>query len=148
LASGNIPPGMLQNNREADQDFAPEEDLFIRFKEFCSENLIPIEIKSVNQSLNRSKHSCQPEWILLPCYHNQGYGVLKRRDIPPFKVSPGGVQYDFRVEHVPEALNYCHSEIHVYKSGILIDKINNITVKNEFRMEVYEKIEVVKLPDN
>ncbi|MDP2045762.1 MAG: hypothetical protein Q8L00_06045 [Deltaproteobacteria bacterium] len=149
LAPGIIPPGMLRNNREADQDFAPEENLFIRFREFCDDEPIPIEIKSVNQSLNRSKHSCQPEWILLPSYHNQGYGVLKRSDVPPFKLSQGGVRYDFHVEHVPEDFNYCHSEIHAYKSGRLTDKIKgNIEMKTEFRMEIFEKIEVLKFPDN
>jgi len=143
----NLPLGMLRNNREADQDFAPKEDLFIRFKEFHEDQLIPFEIKPVNQSLNRSKHSCQPEWVLLPCYKNEGYGAFKVRDIPPFKISSAGVRYDFQVEHVPLELNYCHSEIHVYKDGLLRDRINNKKIRADFKMDIYEKIEVRKFPN-
>lgn len=110
LSPDALPPGMLQNNRQADQDFNPEEDLYWRFKEFN-----PLAFKLVNQSTNRSKHGCQPEWILIPCYKTYGYGVFKVRDIPPLKITSGNVRYDFQVEHDPMEFNYCHSEIRAYK---------------------------------
>jgi hypothetical protein len=138
---------MLQNNREADQNFEPEEELFIRFKIIHEDKLIPIEIKSVNQSINRSKHGCQPEWVLLPCYKNWGYGAFKVRDIPTFMTTSAGVRYNFQVDHVPLELNYCHSEIHVYKDRQLQNRINNAKTKADFKMELYEKIEIRKLPD-
>lgn len=148
LTPDNLPPGMLRNNREADQDFAPKEGLFIRFKSFNEEELIPFEIKSVNQSLNRSKHGCQPEWILLTCYKNEGYGVFKVRDVPPYKISQGGIRYDFKVEHVPLDFNYCHSEIHVYKDGTRQNKIDKKgEMKQRFKMDIYEKIVICKYPD-
>jgi hypothetical protein len=136
---------MPRGDRSADQDFAPEEDLFWRFREF-----VPQELKLVNQSLNRSKHNCRPEWILLPCYTTYGYGVFKVRDIPPYKITSGGVRYDFRIDHVPEDLNYCHSEIRVYRDG---ERFNsrikgNSEMKAEYRMEIFEKVEVLKHPNN
>jgi hypothetical protein len=145
LSPEALPTGMLRGDREADQDFSPEENLFWRFKEF-----VPQELRLVNQSVNRSKHGCQPEWILLPCYSAYGYGVFKVRDIPPFKITDGSVRYDFRVEHVPEDFNYCHSEIHVYKDG---ERFNgrikaNAVMKEEYRMAIYDSIEVIKHPNN
>ncbi|MFP3868178.1 MAG: hypothetical protein ACLFUU_08445 [Desulfobacteraceae bacterium] len=143
-----LPAGMLRNNREPDQDFAPEEDLFIRFKEYHEDLIIPIEIKSVNQSLNRSKHGCQPEWILLPCYKKQGYVVFKVKDVPPFMMSSAGDRYDFQIEHIPEDYNYCHSEIWVYKGKKQIDRIRrNSGMKRDFRMRICERMQVVKYPD-
>jgi hypothetical protein len=144
LSSGALPMGMLQNNRPADQDFAPEEDLYWRFKEF-----VPLAFKLINQSLNRSKHGCQPEWILLPCYKTYGYGVFKVQDIPPFKMTDGNVSYDFRVEHDPKDINYCHSEIRVYKDGTRINRQikGNLEMKTNYRMEIFEKIRVLKDPD-
>lgn len=140
-----LPTGMLRNNREPDQAFAPGEDLFRWFAEYP---LTPIEIKSTNQSLNRSKHGCQPEWVLLPCNKDKGYGVFKVKDIPPFLMSRGGVRYDFRVEHDPKDYNYCHSEIRVYKGQKKIDKIKgNNDLKTAFRMQICESTQVLKLPD-
>lgn len=145
LSSNALPTGMLRGNRNADQDFSPEENLFWRFKEF-----VPLEIKLVNQSVNRSKHGCKPEWNLLPCYKTYGYGIFKVKHIPPFKITTGNVRYEFRVEHVPEDFNYCHSEIRVYKDGERFNsKIKgNAVMKNEYRTAIFDNIEVIKYPNN
>jgi hypothetical protein len=72
------------------------------------------------------------------------------RDIPTPKITSGNIQYHFQVEHEPEDFNYCHSEIRVYKNGIRFNNRikGNVEMKTEYRMELFEKIRVIKDPDD
>jgi hypothetical protein len=53
------------------------------------------------------------------------------------------------VEHDPKDINYCHSEIRVYKDGTRINRQikGNLEMKTNYRMEIFEKIRVLKDPD-
>jgi hypothetical protein len=147
-----IPPEMCGRKRPLDPCFSPEEYLYIRFKELLGDMPSPSGIRIPNQSVNRSKHGGQPEWVLLPDWLNWGYGSFKVADIPPFLMSDSGqVRFNFRVEHDPKECNYYHSEIRAYRDTDVqpLTKISgkNKEMKATFRMIIAERIQPLKMPD-
>jgi hypothetical protein len=149
------PRALRQKKRAPDQDFPPEEGLYIRFKEFDDGYVDVSEFPAANLSVNRSKYCKRPEWVLLarfPKYLDWGYAAFRVEDIPtPIEgPHPKYVRYDFMPSHEPELHNYSHSEIKAYKrqaSDKALDK-NQITkdVKLKFRMQLRRSIEPLKPP--
>jgi hypothetical protein len=156
LSKGKHVPGALrQKGRAADQLFPAEEGLYIRFRE-CADGYVDVsELPAADLSVNRSKYCKRPEWVLLarfPKYLDFGYGVFTVADIPtPIKgLPPEYVRYDFVPRHIPEANNYSHSEIKVYRWQNYVNPLAKKQVTNEvklrFRMLLRPRIRIIKPP--
>lgn len=151
----HIPFEMFRSGRPEDPSFLPDEKLYIRFQVLLPNNKIDTaEIRVPKQSVNRSKHECRPEWVLLslyPKYKNCGYGYFEVKDIPPFLMSDSElVQFNFRVGHAPLEENYHHSEIQAYKGQKFTRPLSRIdrnrTMKMRFRKQIVRNIRIIQRP--
>ncbi|MFZ0052557.1 MAG: hypothetical protein WAK96_12350 [Desulfobaccales bacterium] len=124
-----------------------EEGLYIRFQS-VERNEVPIsEIKFPDQSLNRARYS-EAHWVLIPIFHNWGYGIIKVRDVPREISLPSGKTNTCRIEHAPEEENYSHCEVRAYKNGMRVNNNNkDKQLGLKFRENFRRKIEISKYPE-
>src|SRR4051794_33129251 len=104
---------MWRGGRLVDPDFAPDEELFLRFPAPWSLESAACFMPFSEFSVNRSKHGGQPEDVLVPKqgddparFDKWGVAAFRVDAIPP---TYGG--FSFKVEHVPEEENYFHSHV-------------------------------------
>jgi len=113
-----IPKAMRQNDREANQVFARDEYLFRRVPLLLWDDpKDPLEVNAVelpDLSVGRSRFG-HPEWLRLQNgEYLAGWAVVgfKVGDVPLERWCDG-YPFTFRTVHVPEELNYPHSEVQV-----------------------------------
>jgi hypothetical protein len=85
-------------------------------------------------------------WVrtLLACFCARAKARWKRAYPGIF----GGVTIEFRVEHVPLADNYAHSEVRAFKDGRYDPKLKiPQSVKKEFRYLLSEKTRIIRYPE-
>lgn len=137
---------MYKRDREAVQDFAGDEPLYLRFmrQHFLDGQLLPEGIRSqLKQSVNRGRFS-QPEDVLFSEtgeYNGLGVAQFYVADIPPRVAQPNGPAYVFFVRHEPEETNYSHSEIwsdHENRTGGFRPPSRTVSLK--FRVELCKAI--------
>ena len=140
---------MYRAGRPEDPDFEPHERLFYRCLKIHVESgrVLPAAFRSPDFSVNREKYS-EPEDVLVPSYESWGVAGFEVSVIPSEMSSPGGVRYQFRVDHVPEEDNYSHSEVRAYKVGVYNRKLKvHDIVKKQFRQILSDSARVIKEPD-
>jgi hypothetical protein len=139
---------MYRNGRGVDQNFNEQEKLYIRFTKITNDGKVdPLDIRSIDTSVNRSKYS-KGYWVILPNNKNWGYGSFAVLDIPT-KLSSDHkvtVTHEFKLEHDPKDDNYSHSEIRGFKQGNRV-KNTNKTITWKYRVYLSTKIKINKLPD-
>lgn len=145
------------NDREYDQVFEEDEELYRRFSKRDIDDKGEITKTAVifpAFSVNRGKYS-KPEDVLFPNYKKYGIFKFHVEDIRSINAhNINGNNYSFDVEHLPECRsnnhklqydNYAHSEVRTYVNG-KYDENKNIakTIKSKFRMELYYRINYIK----
>lgn len=145
-----IPDRLLQNNRPPDNVFTPDEELYRRIeKDHINGDTIELEaIKFPDFSVNRQKYCETYEDVLIPNWKDWGVASFKVKDVPQKEYSTDQNKFTFHVEHVPLPLNYPHSEVRTRKNG-MYDKNKSVpssSIKKLFRMELREKIRIIKKP--
>jgi hypothetical protein len=143
---------MLRNGRVADQDFSePAEPLYHRccrdMLDPKCERILGAKVVYKNMSVNRGRYS-EPEDVIFdhPMWGIIGWTVA---DIPSNVVPPQGRgdPFSFRPAHVPEELNYAHSEVWAFKNGRRIEKPDPSTeVKKLFRQIMSDRSRVLRVP--
>ena len=147
--SVEISDEMRRKGRNPDPVFLSEEDLYIRFNSVVGGKVSMSSIRCGDQSVNRSKYS-RPEWVLLaryPKYINWGFGSFKVGEIPEVVTLPAAKPVEFRIVHEPEEENYSHSVIYRWKSGGPHRKVGNRNIRNKFRAQLSQRIQIMKVPD-
>jgi hypothetical protein len=139
---------MYRAGRPADPHFEPDERLFHRCLKVHLEfgRVLPAAFRSPDFSVNRSKYS-EPVDVLVPVYRRWGIACFEVAVIPSEMSSPGGVSYQFQVDHIPEEDNYAHSEVRTYKSGKHSRKLKvHDVVKKQFRQILSDSAILLKDP--
>lgn len=110
---------MYRNGRPGDQDFDPDELLYRRYlqQHWIDNHFSDLGFRfsdDSGQSVNREKYS-EPEDLL---FFDDGtfddeWGVLEFAvsDIPPRLPEAGPVGFVFFPKHIPEEMNFAHSEV-------------------------------------
>jgi hypothetical protein len=111
--------------------------------------LIEARIPLANQSVNWSKYS-RP-WDVKFDHPTLGIGQILVSNLPTrlpevLSIDPNDKFHDYAPKHVPENLNYAHSEIQVYKGGVLAAKVNNSNVKTAYRSIIRKKAVILLKP--
>ena len=150
--------------REVDSDFAPNEQLYLRFnqthipKEYAATNQLPLNaVRFPDFSVNRGKYSL-PEDVLKPKWPNYGIATFQVQDIPKPIIHVTDI-FSFQVEHVPttkeehptEGENYAHSEVRTYRNGgrsfkSQTDPVPKI-VRSQFRAFLREGMKILRQPE-
>jgi len=115
------PPRMHRQNRQPDPVFAPDESLYHRVPHSHAE--LKEALKSSFQfpqcCVNRSKYS-EPYDVLFDGPDPQGYQVVswQVRQVTGI-IEPVGdsATYECLTKHLPEELNFAHTELQTYKQG-------------------------------
>ena len=144
-----IPDQLKRRGRGANQQFAQDEKLYLRFQKLEA-GRVPIQsIRCPDQSTNRSLYCTNCEWVLLPNFQSWGVGSLTVKDMPPSTTTSGNVKFEFGVIHEPEDDNFSHTELSVDKDKIRVRRESKINdqVKLEYRMKIADKVEVIKMPN-
>ncbi len=143
-----------------DQDFAPKERLFLRFKPDHYKTWGTISLAAIempDMSVNREKHGGEPEFVLAGhsksggkkiIYDNWGVASFNVKDIPGEQGFEGEI-FSFRPFHQPTRKNFFHSEIRCYDSeNIHIDskELYPDHVKLRWRDRLRHEIQVVIRP--
>lgn len=142
------PDELRRKGRPVDPTFQPEEDLYLRFQHLSGSHVDATDIRCPDQSFNRSKHCVKPECVLLPTYADWGIGSLKVKLVPAHLAGGGGAQSFFRVEHVPEEVNYSHTEVRAYHDCKHEQRQKRVSrkVEQEFRALLSQQSVVLKDP--
>jgi len=151
------PRRMMRNGRAADQNFLPDEQLFLRCRqEDVDEDGVikPSSVHFPDQSTNREKYSSQFDVLLPDGSPNSerwiywGVIVCTVADIPPAEKSAGKVSYAFGVVHDPLDHNYGHAELSVTKNGVRERNKNRINdqVKKTYRLILAKKLSLKLVP--
>ena len=114
---------LAANGRSADQDFAPEEELYRRImsEHFVEGCLLTTSINLPECSVVRQKYTETPHDTLMQDYPKYiDYGCVKWTvsEIPSSleeTVEKNKLVSHFRVEHVPDEDFFPHSEVRTYK---------------------------------
>jgi hypothetical protein len=115
----DIPERLLRNGRVEDQQFQASEKLFHRYvkKNYEQGKFLNVALSSV-PSVNRGKYSQAEDVLISEADKYIGWGVVSFavQDIPSqlLAVSP---THSFFPRHVPEDLNYAHSEVWCNRIG-------------------------------
>src|SRR6516225_7637737 len=129
-----IPLPMRRNGRHPVPHFLADEYLYRRVPDWMWENAAdPLEVNAIelpDLSLGRSKFG-HPEWVRLdPASGNyfKEYGVIGFRvgDVPPERWNLGSFRFTFKTVHVPEEMNYPHSEIQTFEDGKHVDLLEKL----------------------
>jgi len=151
----DYPRRLLCNGRAIDPEFSATEQLYFRIPPLQSDEddlgeiLPPAKIRSLPFSVNRGKFSRAND--VLYGHSEFGMAMVHVQDIPKNLISETGVEFEFRVEHVPvednELDNYAHSEVRAFRDGQEVDhkKISN-DVKLAFREIVSRRARILKNP--
>ena len=146
---------MLWGNREVDNDFSPEENMYLRC---LKDNVVDGKLLTVqtkfpenipDTSFNRGKYSEEGD-VLIPIYLDWGVAKIRIDSLPKTvdkQNSDGSKEpQEISFEHVPEPCNYAHSEIKVsaFGSDTPLEKISP-GVKKTIRGEI-AKAKVVIQP--
>lgn len=148
-----VPDEMLLNGRGADQDFSESEMLFYRLKMPCGnagDRPSGLDMEYPDFSVNREKHGGIPEFVLLPKWLTCGIGEFRKGDIPGPDTSDGGIEYSWPIIHVPEDMNYYHSEIQTFKSGVHCHRSSQVNkiVFRRFRQRLAEAMTITRQFDS
>jgi len=112
----DLPPGMLQEGRAADPDFADDERLYRRVPpKLWTEPPYDMDldvVDAVNMSVNRSKYG-PPEWVRLGEFSDWGVIYIPVGRLPSARHHQGA-SHHIHPEHLPQKRNYPHSEIWVH----------------------------------
>ena len=115
----DLPPGMLQEGRSVDPDFAEDERLYRRVRpKAWFEPPLEMEldvVDAVNMSVNRSKYG-PPEWVRLGENSDWGVIFIAVGRLPSERHHHGST-FSIHPQHVPHKRNYPHSEIWVHHPG-------------------------------
>lgn len=148
---------LAANGRSADQDFAPEEELYRRImsEHFVEGCLVAMSIDFPECSVVRQKYTESPHDTLLqdfPKYLKYGCVKWTVSEIPPsleMTVDNKELVSHFRVEHVPDDDFFPHSEVRAYKNNKYdkprkpaktIDKIIRQILADRAKLEIDPKI--------
>jgi hypothetical protein len=149
-AALGIPAYLHKNGRESNQEFLPDEDLFIRFR--VEERKLKSVINFRKQSANRSLYCQKADDVLYDSEHGgryAGVGVysISVRAILGVKeelIEGNSVRsFTARPLHMPDRCNYAHTEIHAYENGNRVDDISSKSVKKRIREEFLNSIQVL-----
>lgn len=134
---------------QVDPDFPPDELLYLRIKpQYFSGaqadwNQITINhIRFPNFSVNRGNYS-EPEDVLKPDWPQWGIASFLVRDVPQQLSKDASCK--FKVEHLPEAGNYAHSEVRVYKNGVFGYESTK-AARLEFRSILRNRMVILRRP--
>lgn len=151
-SQSDVPERMLRRGRDVDPNFQADESLYLRCTKAAvhGDRLLPqsIPMRLPAFSVNRSKYSERDD-VLLPDWPDHGIAVFAVGDVPTPLISPppGGVRYDFKVEHVPEERSYGHSEVKAYKGPTFDPHLDiNKTVKKQFRQVLSDRAVIARQP--
>lgn len=143
------PERMFQRGRPEDQEFGLAELLFRRYlrDHWIEGHFSDLGFRFPRQSLNRQKYS-EPEDVLLSdegTYYN-GYGVLEFLvcDIPTTLQAPGTRVFVFYPRHVPQDLNYAHSELWCdteHRTGGYIEPKSSI-IRKQLRTKLSQHVSI------
>lgn len=147
---------MYRRWRREDQSFHPSENLYMRFEDHglsisaqepTATQIIREQIRTLDQSVNRSKYS-RPEDVLFPRNFSWGILAFPVCDVPNNLLSGTGISIEFKVTHVPLWNNYAHSEIHAFNASThhRQNRLSN-KVKREFRQTMQNgNVRFIKRP--
>jgi hypothetical protein len=145
---------MIQGNRSVDNSFLPHHKVYFRIsnEDYVNGELVEARIPIANHSVNWSKYS--KPWDVKFDHATCGVGQMLVSDIPsrlPEQLSkdPNDKFHDYGPKHVPEPLNYSHSEIQVTKDGVLVvdnSKVNSKAVKKAYRSIIRSKAVILLEP--
>ena len=140
---------MITGEQIADPVFSPDEQLYQRCKKVHLDpggRPTPAALPSPAYSVNRGKFG-PAEDVLLPAELYAEYGIFSYRvgDLPA-PVAEAGLQYSFSVLHLPEPLNYHHSEVHTMCAGADMTKPAPKQVKKYFRTLIARASKLLKQP--
>jgi hypothetical protein len=140
----DYPSELLWNGREPNQNFAPDEFLYYRVKDFDLQGKVsPEYIQCPDMSVNRGTCS-QPIHVLyakLPRYLHYKVAQFQVSDIPSQTTSDDGQVLDFRIVHDPTVQsedtdeNFSHSEIRGFRGGERRIKIPS-TARKQYQMRL------------
>lgn len=141
---------MLKRDRGLDNEFEPEELLFIRLRsdQVDDKQVIVATFPSFpNPSSNRSRYS-EPEDVLMPIYLDWGIIQFHVGDIPRSVQKGDGVRVEIRPVHAPEVINYAHTEIAAFdpSTGERIHQFENKVAVKYLRGELAKKAMLIKTP--
>lgn len=150
------PEAMHWDGETVDNDFLPEERLFLRIppQHTDGERLLPTAVRSTDQSVNREKYGPKPEWVLWRFNERTGKDeflvawavfAIKVGEIPSPVSVPNADAVEYRVEHDPIPLNSSHSEIRAFKNDNRKADINK-RVAAEFKKEFCKVCGLVRRP--
>jgi hypothetical protein len=153
-AGDEVPERMITGNRVPDPIFQPSEILAQR----CSlchlegDKPAPSLLPSPAYSVNRTKFG-PAEDVELPAAEHEGCGFFTYTagDIPPAYTHTDNLQYSFRILHLPEPLNYHHSEIRTFMGDVDLaeevpEKKAPKLVRKYFRTALAHKAVLAKRP--
>ena len=147
-----IPKRLLQAGRKAAPSFDSKELLFMRL---CAKHYDDGKLNAVGAirfpefSVNRGKFS-EPEDVLLPDWGNWGIVGFSVGDVRSVASVPqcSTTEYTWDVVHVPQEMNFSHSEVRCCKNGKYTagSKIKNTPAKHHLRMQLLAKTMVLREP--
>jgi hypothetical protein len=144
----DVPDELKARQRPLDPNFAPTEDLYMRFQHESGQQVEPANIRCPDQSVNRQKYCSRWEWVLTPQYAEAGVASFKVQDIPPVLVGGDGISVYFGVIHAPVEDNYSHSEIAAYSDELLQQRRSRTSrkVEQRFRVLLCQRMLILRHP--
>lgn len=144
-----IPDELMRNDRPTDQDFDPEERLYIRFKKLIGGKPDVSQIQT-NQSANRSKYCSNPEWVLINeaakfSGWSYGYVTVENSTFDKRSGPPASEDYFFAPWHEPTNTNYSHTEIQAFKDIQKTQRFDRLSKKVKTDFRVYLRNQFVTL---
>lgn len=148
---------MLRNDRDDDQNFDPDEFLYMRWGKADltdDDRVRPENIRCPDQSVNREKHNGRDWFVLLPDPEHPKspawlcMGVLRFRvSNVPKPIEHAGSEHTFSVVHDPTDRNFHHCELRAFKDGRRNPKKVAREAKKHFRTALGLAVELVIAPN-
>lgn len=149
ISSLEVPERLMRNGRPVDNEFKPDEKLYVRCRKADVDEGRLIggpSIRFPDWSVNRQKYS-EAKDVLIPSWHRWGVAEFAAGDVPGKLKSDGGPEYAFRIEHDPCEQNYAHSEVRAIKGNEYDDELDvPKNVKKRFRQILSERTKVCHEP--
>ncbi len=145
--TADLPAGMLQGDRPVVPEFDADEELYRRLMpQHLVRNkvhLAAIDLPDISTLRSKLANS-DPSWALKePSRVSfEGWGVfgMPISRIPAAIYYRGVESYDIKIQHVPHARNYPHSEIRAYSGEKRLDKNSINSMPPESRMRFRHKL--------